>query len=85
MAAITQLEPSGIPGKRYNSFSGKGFVPPDGRLTQLSPSNIPMGRYGDFSGKPAAAGGGTTDADALLFLGWYGRLPFDGQNNMNPL
>jgi hypothetical protein len=46
---LTQLSPSGIPGRRYGSFN-RGRRP----LTQHSPSAIPMRRYGDFSRQPSA-------------------------------
>lgn len=52
---ITQLEPYGLPGRRYGSFAGR--APAGGHpvniLTQLTPYALHGRRYGDFSGRAA--------------------------------
>lgn len=54
--AITQLAPSGGPGRRYGSFAGKtagssAGPHPVGLLTQLGPGAWPGRRYGGFVGR----------------------------------
>ena len=62
MVALTQLNPTALPGGRYGSFAGKeadsGVAPGPhnpGTITQLHPTALPGGRYGSFAGKESGA------------------------------